>query len=214
MFSALPVPPPCVAVLPVKSPEYAKSRLAINAEHRRTLALAFTLDTLGAVRAAPGISETVVMTSDQNVARLALRQGCRVAPDAGDLNSSLRRVASVRRGMIVVVCADLPALRPDDVADTLAQLRPGEAAYVADVEGTGTTTYAAPADLFDPRFGPESAAAHLATGARPLDGDLSTLRHDVDTIDDLEVLAARGMLGQHTCAAMTSISLVTRGWSS
>ena len=197
-----------VALVPVKSPSLGKSRLAgTPADDRVALALAFALDTLDAIRATPGIAETAVVTSDDDVARLARRRGCRVLADQGGLNPSLVAAARHYEGMVVAVCADLPALRPDDLADALAQVGQGESAYVADHLGSGTTTYAAPADEFAPRFGPDSASAHRVSGAIELAGDLTTLRRDVDTVADLEELAALGLLGRHTAEVWAAINV-------
>jgi len=200
-----------VALVPVKSSDQGKSRLVgVSATGRQALALAFALDTLDAVCATPGVSSTVVVTGDAAVARQARRRGCPVAPDTGDLNGSLRAAAAPYDGMLVAVCADLPALRPDDLADALAQMRTSATSFVVDHHGTGTTCYAGPSEAFDPRFGADSAAAHAAVGADTVAGDLSTLRHDVDTVDDLLDLAGLGILGQHTTAALEAISLPCR----
>jgi 2-phospho-L-lactate guanylyltransferase len=200
-----------VALVPVKSSEHGKSRLVgVPTSGRRALALAFALDTLEAVRATPGIVTTVVITADAEIAEHARRRGCLVAADTGDLNRSLRDAAAAYDGMVVAVCADLPALRPDDLVEALAQLRPGATWFVADHHGTGTTSYAGPSEGFAPRFGPDSAAAHAAAGADAVTGDLLTLRHDVDTADDLRDLAELGILGRHTTAALDAISLPCR----
>ena len=52
----------------------------------------------------------------------------------------------------------------------------------------GTTLYTArPGASFEPEFGAESRARHLAQGAAELDLDgIASLRQDVDTPDDLE----------------------------
>jgi 2-phospho-L-lactate guanylyltransferase len=185
--------------VPVKSPSLGKSRLAgPGLRDRRALALTFALDTLEAVRATPLVSTTVVVTNDADVAGLAAGRGCLVLPDAGGLNASLVAAAAQLTGHVVAVCADLPALRPDDLADALAQVSADETAYVADHLGSGTTAYVAPAANFTPRFGRDSARAHGDSGATSLAGDLTTLRHDVDTMAELEELAALGILGRHT----------------
>jgi 2-phospho-L-lactate guanylyltransferase len=56
-----------------------------------------------------------------------------------------------------------------------------------------------------PRFGPGSAAAHLASGARRLAGDWPTLRRDIDTGADLEAGKDLG-LGAHTQDALCAIT--------
>ena len=66
-------------------------------------------------------------------------------------------------------------------------------AFVRDAAGTGTVLLCAPAGMpLAPAFGPGSAAAHAASGARELRGDWPGLRHDVDTAADLRAALARG----------------------
>ena len=86
--------------------------------------------------------------------------------------------------MPVALLGDLPALRPADLDAALASIDAGEAAYVADADGTGTTLYTAAYDGFSPRFGAGSAAAHDVV-ARPIEGALPGLRRDVDDLADL-----------------------------
>ncbi len=57
--------------------------------------------------------------------------------------------------------------------------------------------YVARHGAFDPAFGAESRAVHLAAGAVEIAGDLATLRHDVDDFDDLRRALALGV-GRHT----------------
>jgi 2-phospho-L-lactate guanylyltransferase len=100
-----------------------------------------------------------------------------------------------------VLTADLPALRPAELEAALrvAASVPGRA-FVPDAPGTGTTLLAAPPGVsLDPRFGPESAARHLASRARRLEGDWPSLRRDVDTAADLAEAERLG-LGPHTAA--------------
>ena len=102
------------------------------------------------------------------------------------------------------VCADLPALRPDDLDAALAD-SPAEApGFVADAAGIGTTLYAAPHDLFDPRFGVGSRLVHLRAGATEIEGELRTLRHDVDDLDDLRRVLGLGV-GPQTAAAAAPV---------
>ncbi len=58
----------------------------------------------------------------------------------------------------------------------------------------------------DPHFGPGSAAAHAASGARPLSGDWPGLRHDVDTALDLDTVLALGT-GPYTCGLLRDLGL-------
>lgn len=201
-----------VVVVPVKPPARGKSRLVgLSEEQRRDLAAAFALDTVAACLATPGVAQVLAVTDDAAFAARLAEAGCSVVPDGvtDDLNASLRQaVAEARRRWPALrpaaVCADLPALRPDDLADalaTLATLPPEASAFVTDAAGTGTTLYAAPYDSFDPRFGPGSRAAHLDAGAVEVPGALASLRQDVDNLEDLRRATALG-LGPRTQQAL------------
>lgn len=200
---------PSFAVLvPVKPPRRGKSRLASVADEDRTaLATAFARDTIEAARQAHGVREVMVVTDDHVFAAVARESGCAVLPDgvSGSLNGSLVQAAAECRRRwpayaVAALCADLPALRPDDLARALDAVGDDAAYFVADHQGTGTTMYAAaPGVLFDPRFGADSRLAHLEAGARELAGDLGTLRLDVDDLVALERARAHG-LGSHTAA--------------
>jgi 2-phospho-L-lactate guanylyltransferase len=73
-------------------------------------------------------------------------------------------------------------------------------AFVADATGAGTVLLAAPPGaLLEPCFGTGSAAAHAASGAVELVGGWPSLRHDVDTPDDLAGAFVLGV-GAHTAA--------------
>ncbi|MBB6626602.1 2-phospho-L-lactate guanylyltransferase [Nocardioides sp. KIGAM211] len=194
-------------VVPVKPPAVGKSRLVrATDDDRRALAAAFALDTVSACLAASRVAQVLVVTDDVPFAAQLGRLGCAAIPDgvSGDLNGSLREAAAEARRrwpdlVGVALCADLPALRPEDLDAALAAALPGRAAFVADAERVGTTLYTAPYDEFDPRFGVESREAHLDAGALEIAGDLVTLRRDVDDTEDLRAAAALG-LGPHTRA--------------
>lgn len=209
--------PSWTVVVPVKRLAGAKSRLrgALPGVPHETLALALVLDTLDAVLACDPVAGVLVVTDDVRVAGAARRAGARVLPDTPDagLNAALRHGAAVAgdRVRVAGLTADLPALRPADLAAALraahlataprvADRQPGVRRFVADAPGDGTVLLAAPAGVpLDPRFGPDSAAAHTASGALPLAGDWPTLRRDVDTPADLAVAARLG-LGPRTAA--------------
>ncbi|MEO9324966.1 2-phospho-L-lactate guanylyltransferase [Nocardioides sp. C4-1] len=204
--------PSYVVLLPVKPPARGKSRLGtLPDDRRRALAEAFALDTAAACLATPEVSAVLAVTDDAVLATDLQRAGCACIPDAGGgLNAALRLAAAeaARRWPThqpVALLADLPALRPADLAAALAALVPGGPSYVADAEGTGTTMYTAPHDEFDPAFGSGSAHAHLASGALAVRGELATLRRDVDDVDDLRAALALGV-GPATALAAADLS--------
>ncbi|MFC4786773.1 2-phospho-L-lactate guanylyltransferase [Nocardioides sp. MAHUQ-72] len=203
--------PQYVVLVPVKPPAHGKSRLAgASDERRRELAAAFALDTVSACLAADRVHAVLAVTDDAPFAARLAALGCSSIPDGvtGDLNATLGQAAAEvdRRwpGLVpVAVCADLPALRPEELDDVLGRVPADTAAFVADQEGVGTTLYAAPYALFAPRFGPGSRFAHLGTGALEIEGALPTLRRDVDDLDDLRGALALGV-GRHTAAVTAS----------
>ncbi|MFR9729707.1 2-phospho-L-lactate guanylyltransferase [Saccharopolyspora sp. MS10] len=194
-------------LVPIKPLHRAKSRLRDDrpaAEHADLVA-AVAHDAVDAARNAPGVREVVVVTSDPRLAGSFAAEGVAVVPDgpAAGLNPALEHGERVLRGRgagrVGALQADLPALRPAELGAALA--RAGEQrAFVPDHLGTGTTLLlAAPGGALDPRFGPGSAAAHAASGARELAGAGESLRRDVDTAEDLRRAAALG-LGARTAA--------------
>jgi 2-phospho-L-lactate guanylyltransferase len=199
-----------VVLVPVKSLDLGKSRLlGVTETERRTLAAAFAMDTIAAARSTPGVSGVAVVTSDPEMAERARLAGCSVLPDAGDLNGSLRAAAAgvwvqQPRVLVVALCADLPALTPEELRLALDEVHGGDRWFVSDHRGTGTTMYAAPPDRFDPRFGAASRAAHLGAGAHEVMAAVPGLRRDVDTVDDLEHLASEDALGAHTRRALAT----------
>lgn len=187
-------------VVPVKPPTVGKSRLTgVQAEQRRELAQAFALDTI-AVCVGAGAAGVLVTTDDAAFSARCAALGSATMPDGdtNDLNSALTQAAAEARrrwpdAVPVALLADLPALSVVDLSAALDQVIPGVEAFVADAAGTGTTLYTASYDVFAPRFGIGSRAAHSRAGARELEGALPTLRRDVDDLDDLRAALALGV---------------------
>lgn len=199
-----------VVVVPVKPPGIGKSRLVgIPGEQRTALAAAFATDTVGACLETPGVARVLVTTDDARFAGALAALGADTVPDgATGLNEALLQAAAEARRrwpslVPVALCADLPALRPEDLAAALASAG-GRASYVVDADGTGTTLYTAPYDDFGPRFGAGSASAHAATGATALPGDLPGLRRDVDDLPSLGGAVALGV-GRATRALLAGM---------
>jgi 2-phospho-L-lactate guanylyltransferase len=201
-------------LLPVKLLAAAKSRLAGLAGSRRgELALAVACDTVTAVLRTDQAARAVVITDDP-VAAAALRElGALVIADEprDGLNAALRYGAAVAARTwpadgTAALSADLPALRPLELARALAAASAWPNAFVADAAGDGTTLYtAAPGTPFRPAFGLASRARHAAAGAAELAlDDIPGLRRDVDTAADLRGAAALG-LGPRTAPLATDL---------
>jgi 2-phospho-L-lactate guanylyltransferase len=200
-------------LVPVKDGRAAKTRLGdVTPAGRAELMEAFARDAISAARGTP-LAEVYVVGEPSALRELGRDLDVTVIPDEGDgdLNQALRRAAArvARPGRgIAAMLGDLPCLRTEDVE--LALARDGRA-YVADAAGTGTTLLLAPAGTeLDPRFGHDSARAHAASGARPVAGDLLSLRLDVDTTDDLDRAVEAGV-GVHTAAALARLGRTAGG---
>ncbi len=207
-MSHAPSPRPIVVVVPVKPPAVGKSRLAdLPAGKRHDLAEAFALDTVAVALRTEGVHAVLAVTDDFRLAALLRAAGCEVIPDGttDDLNATLVQAAAevVRRwpgALPVALCADLPGLVAAELRAVLDSVSPTGAAFLRDRSGTGTTLYAADAADFAPRFGKDSAAAHVAAGAHEIDVPAPSVRADVDDLADLNAALVAGV-GPHTAAA-------------
>lgn len=193
-------------VVPMKHPRDGKSRLrgAVEADHHPGLVLALAADTLAAVTSAARVRRVLLVAADPAAVADLADLGVEIVAEPPDrtLNAAFRHGEALLRaadpaGVVGALQADLPALRAGDLADAITEAA-GARAFVADRQGTGTTLLlSAPGRPLDPRFGVGSARAHAASGAKPLEGVLPTLRSDVDTAEDLAHVRALGV-GKHT----------------
>ncbi len=199
-------------VVPVKRLAHAKTRLAAyGGALRQELALAFAADVVEAALRCEAVEEVLVVSDDERAAHLLHELGATVVadvPDAG-LNPALQHGAELLRADrpgcgVVTVSADLPSLRPEDLAAVLRQVPPGGRAFVADADGRGTTLLAAgPGADLAPAYGGGSRVRHLASGAVEVPGP-PALRRDVDTPQDLRRALALG-LGPHTAEVVARL---------
>jgi len=197
-------------VLPVKGGRAAKSRLQHPA--RPDLAAAVALDTVAAVVRCAPVRRVLVVTGDAAAARAHLALGATVVPDpGGGLDGALAAgaaAASAQPGPCALLLADLPALRPEDLATALVgcgRALAGGAGQVTvpDAEGSGTVLLAAAsAAVLRPRFGAGSAAAH-AVGSVVLTAAPARLRRDVDTAAHLAEAVLLGV-GPRTAAVLAA----------
>jgi 2-phospho-L-lactate guanylyltransferase len=206
-------------VVPVKPLVQAKSRLRdLPSDLRRALVVAMARDVRDAVLACSGVEDLVVVTEDPRWHSLLGAPRVRFVADSprDSLNDALRRGASAcrtswRRSGCAALTADLPALRPDELDRALSLAAETPTGFVPDVRGDGTTMFVARSHAdFRPQFGTRSRARHIEAGAREISSqDLTGLRQDVDTVDDLERARAVG-LGHHTDAVMVALMCRSR----
>jgi 2-phospho-L-lactate guanylyltransferase len=202
---ALPVHPgrngPVAILVAVRRPEQAKSRLAgaLAPALRRDLVRAMLDDVLAAARAAHD-GPLFIVTPDEGYGAIAARHGAALIPDDGDgfnaaVCASLAGDALATARAVLVLPADLPQLRADDVAAVLAALDGAPVVLVPSADGGTTALGLRPPDGLAPAFGPGSAEAHRA-GARAAGLPVHELRPpslaaDIDTPADLIAVADR-----------------------
>jgi 2-phospho-L-lactate guanylyltransferase len=206
-------------LVPVKRLDDAKGRLApeLGPIERRLVAIAMLEDVLAAVAAADAQATAVVVSPDREVWRRAEALGCRVVeePDGGDLNTALRLAAGAAGAVggadgLLVVAADLPLAEPSALARVAGALEGAPVVVVPSADGAGTNVlgWRDPA-AFEPRFGPGSAARHLAVdGAVRVDEP--TLAADVDTAADLAAALGRLAPGSVTARRAQDLKLAAK----
>ncbi|WP_314219026.1 2-phospho-L-lactate guanylyltransferase [Streptomyces zaehneri] len=198
-------------VIPLKPLALAKSRLADTATDglRPGLALAFAEDTVAAALASPAVRDVAVVTDDTRAGRVLAALGARIVADEprGGLNAALAHGAAAVRAFrpdapLAALNADLPALRPSELARVLDAAEEFPRSFLPDAAGTGTTLLAVAADReLLPAFGTDSRARHRASGAVELRPEgVVSVRQDVDTGEDLRAALSLGV-GPRTAAA-------------
>lgn len=203
-------------LVPVKRPAVAKTRLGdLGDDARRDLATAFAVDTVDAALACPVVASVLAVTDDHVLAGFLAQRGADVIPDATshDLNATLVQAAAEMhrrdpRTGIVALCADLPAMRPEELLTALNASAPDRMSFVADLDLVGTTTVVAPGvELFHPSFGHGSRRQHLEAGAFEITGiEAPGLRRDVDDRRTLGEALRLGV-GARTSLVVTGLRL-------
>ncbi len=197
------VPPrPVLAVLPVKSLDLAKTRLApaLSAIDRRRLMLAMVTDVLTALRRSEHVARVVVVTDDRDVRHRSEAEGALVVSDESASSHSaaaLRGIAASATPLDRVFLApgDCPLLTEQDLATLLGRPQP-PVVIVPDRHGDGTNALLLdPPDAIEPSFGVGSCARHEAlareAGLSSAVLAITSLTLDIDTPDDLHTLRAR-----------------------
>jgi 2-phospho-L-lactate/phosphoenolpyruvate guanylyltransferase len=189
-----------------------KTRLAAPTRIRRELSLGMLADVLAAASAAGSVR---VVTGDAGGAALAREVGAVTVrdPGGGQGPAVAAALAEPADGAILIVNADLPCARPDDLR-ALAVATPARGlALVEAPDGTTNALGLSAASVFAPLYGPGSAArfrAHAAAlGLEATTVQLESLVEDVDTLDDLRRL--RGRLGPRSRAALAEPLLEVAG---
>jgi 2-phospho-L-lactate/phosphoenolpyruvate guanylyltransferase len=205
-----------VAVVPVKDPKLAKSRLGPQLEPWRTdLAAAFATDLLTALLASSRF-ELVVVVGGRRLPTDLLDHGrLRTLPDPGDLNAAVSHGIDWARqqeptAAALVLAADLPAATDAVINRLLDSIRTGPLHVIPDLEGIGSTgLLLGPETEMTPAFGDASLARHQAAGAAVVElPGIERLRRDVDTADQLAAAVELGV-GERTRSVLTEMAAAT-----
>jgi len=202
-----------LAILPIKSFDAAKSRLAgaLGSGARQALAQAMFSDVLAALRRVAGLEAIAVVTSDERAIAVAEAERVHVVDDTGCEGHSAAALAGIRHAV-----GDTPLLDPAEVGDLLDRSAAAEVAVaiIPDRHGTGTNgLLLTPPGCFEPSFGPGSRERHAelaqAAGLSWTVEPVPSLLHDVDTPEDLaalgEALASRRGLAPSTRGALSQL---------
>ncbi|MBF6599782.1 MAG: 2-phospho-L-lactate guanylyltransferase [Dehalococcoidia bacterium] len=211
------------ALIPMKGLAQAKMRLAdlLDGRERRELVLAMLTDVIVACSESRCFDLVAVVTNDNDVCSRARDLGARpiVEPDTlrppsgiAALNNGLtfgRRYLARRVHIdeLVILPADLPLARADDVRAVVDALGAGagaRAVLVRSADGGTNALALRPPEAIAMRFGRGSADAHRAeaeaAGIEPVEIELERLRFDVDAPADVAALSK------------LPLGAATRGW--
>ena len=191
--------PSAWALLPIKCFALAKSRLAplLTREECARLAEEMTRDVLRALTAARDIAGITLLSDEDRLDALAESAGAELRREVPgeDYRAGLSRIATdlrvrgVRR--LLVLHADLPTLSSRDLEQLLAD-DVGGVTVCAAADGGTNAVLLSPPDVIRFRFGPGSAAAHLAearsAGVPARTASLPGFTWDIDTPEDLRWL--------------------------
>lgn len=164
------------AIIPVKSLEQAKQRLAavLPLAVRRRLMLVMLEDVLATLRHIDRLAPVLVVTPDGEVAEFAANAGARVLREASSQGHSAAAIAGFAYAQShgAVRALTLPADAPCVTAAELSGLIEADdvttphLTLVPSHDGDGTNGFlVSPPNLMQPVFGPGSFARHLAQAA-------------------------------------------------
>ena len=190
------------AIVPLKSPEQAKSRLSAALAPAERVALFFSMarHVIRTVRESRGVSGAIVVTSSSEIAEFAKAMECRVVLQSEDAGTSSAFEAGVAQACaeglsdLLMLPGDLPLLSRKAVERFMRSSgRPASVTIAPDESGHGTNALlCSPPDAIPLSFGPASFHLHVAAarqrGAALQIVKLRELAFDVDRQSDLDRL--------------------------
>lgn len=192
-----------VAILPIKTLDSAKARLAreLDPRPRRALVEAMFSDVLVALRRSKLVDQMLVVSKDHNAQRIAGGYGAVVSDDEdrGHNDAAARgivRAVELGADRVLLVPGDCPLLDPAEVDALLRRrVQPPVVLVVPDRHGTGTNALLLqPPEAMEPSFGPGSHDRHhrnaAAAGISAETVEVPSLALDLDTPEDLHAVEA------------------------
>jgi 2-phospho-L-lactate guanylyltransferase len=190
-----------LAILPIKTLDDAKTRLAeeLDPRPRRALVEAMFSDVLVALRRAKLVDQVLVVSSDHNAQRIAGGYGAMVADDEDTghndaASCGIERAIELGYERVLLVPGDTPLLDPVELDGLIGrQVEPPFVLIVPDRHGTGTNALLLePPDAMKSSFGPGSHDRHhrhaTAAGITAETVEIPSLALDLDTPEDLQAV--------------------------
>lgn len=192
------------ALVPLKSPERAKTRLAgmLSPTQRRRLLFGLATRTIAALRATRDIDAVAVITASDEVATFAQGLGTRVIVQPSEIgtaaafSSAIDSLQPLGLSRLLMIAGDLPLISPAALDMLCAPLAGSGVIVVPDRHRQGTNALlCSPPHALTPRFGRDSFRRHLSAArsaelqTRVLYSDSLSL--DLDAPEDFEELRRR-----------------------
>lgn len=189
------------AVVPLKSPSTAKSRLApaLDAPSRQRLMFAMARHVIRTLVRSPGIAGVAVATANAEVAACAEHEGAAVilqehdAGTAAACRNAVTQLSAVAES-VLMVSGDIPLINAGAIAELVKIGQSGPVVAIApDRHRSGTNALlCAPPAIIPPCFGSDSFQLHVnAASVRGVHVHIvesEALALDIDSLDDLEEL--------------------------
>jgi 2-phospho-L-lactate/phosphoenolpyruvate guanylyltransferase len=194
------------AVVPLKSPENAKSRLSgvLSPVQRRQLLFTLAERVIRALQATRGINDVAIVTASKEIAAFARRLGAQLilqsaeAGTAAAFAAAIQQLQPLQLQRLLMIAGDLPLVSPAAIEQVIAcaDSQPG-VVVVPDRHRVGTNALlCAPPEVMAPCFGQDSFQLHLraaeTAGIAAHVLEVNELALDLDVADDLEYLRTQG----------------------
>jgi 2-phospho-L-lactate/phosphoenolpyruvate guanylyltransferase len=190
------------AIVPVKPLRRGKSRLStiLSEDERERLNHNLFVHTIEVLQRVEAITDILVVSRDSDVLTEARELNVRTVTENGtpELNNALRRASLFSKNFstegILIVPADLPLMRSQDVSDFLdVRGIPPVAIISPDRRGQGTNLlYTNPADLLTFSYGMDSFERHVSQAqmkdARVVVFENERIALDLDVPEDYDLL--------------------------